>query len=176
MRSSSLATDYANAFYGVCEEKNIVHEIIFELRTIIDIHDAEITKFINISIIPKKVKKDLVDELVNFNIEPIVINLMKILIDNNQSHIFREVFHEFVRIFQERNDIKVVHVTTARELSSAARENIRVSLEEKLNCFVVLSTVVNPDVIGGVKFEYDGYQLDNTIKRQLKQIKKSIKG
>lgn len=176
MRSSSLATDYANAFYDVCEEQNIVHEIIFDLRTLINIHDAEIIKFLRISIIPKEVKKELLDELINYEIKPIVINLMKILIDNNHSDIFREVFAEFGRIFQARNDIKVVHVTTARELSSRAREDIRVNLEEKLNSFVVLSTVIDPSVIGGVKFEYDGFQLDNTIKRQLKQIKKSIKG
>lgn len=176
MRSSSVAVDYANAFYDVCVEKNIVHEIIFDLRTLIDIHDAEIIKFINISIIPKSIKKELLDELTKFDIEPIVINLMKILIDNNQSHLFRQVFAEFGRIFQERNDIKVVHVITARKLSSEAREKIRVNLEQQLGCFVVLSAKIDPSLIGGVKFEFDGFQLDNTIKRQLKQIKKSIKG
>lgn len=176
MHSSAAAIDYATVLYDVCEERGIINEIIYDLATLMKIHDEEISKFIRIPIISKTVKKEVLDELLKQDIADEIVNLMKILIDNRQEYLFNEIIIEFREIFQRKNDIKVVHVTTARELSSVAREKIRISLEEKLNCFVVLSTVVKPSLIGGIIFEYDDYQLDNTIKRQLKQIKKSIKG
>ncbi len=173
MKTSSVATDYAKVFYEVCEERQIVEEVLYEVRSLQQI-DLELRKIFAIPIITKAMKKELLDEISTANIRPEVINLLKILVDNNEPEIFGEILVEYQNIYQERNEIKIVNLTVARELSSENLDSIRHKLEKQLNSFIVLTTEIDESIVGGIKISYDGKEIDNTIVRHLKQLKKQF--
>ncbi len=173
MKTSSAATDYAKVFYEVCEERNIVVEVLYEIRGLLKV-DLEIRQLFGIPVITKAMKKELLDEISKANIRPEIINLLKILVDNNELNIFKEILHEYQNIYQVKNEIKIVNLTVARPLSSANLDAIREKLEEQLNSFIVLTTEIDEDVIGGTKISYDGKEIDNTINKQLKELKKQF--
>lgn len=174
MRTSSIAADYAKVFYEVCEERNIIEEVLYESKNLIKMHDREITNMFSIPIITKEMKKELLDEIGKADIQPEVINLLKILVDNNEINLFGEILVEFQKIYQEKMNIKIVHITVARKLTSNALDSIRVKLESQLDSFVVLFTTIDPTIIGGIQIEYDGKEINNTILRQLNQLKKQF--
>ncbi|MGL5021626.1 MAG: ATP synthase F1 subunit delta [Mycoplasmatales bacterium] len=174
MRISSAAADYANVFFEVCQEQKITNQIMYELKQLLQINNSEIIRFLSIPIITMKIKKDILSSLEEIGVNKIVINLMKVLIDNNDLYLFREVLKEFQNIFQIKKDIKIVFVTSAKSFDSEILDNIRIGLEKQLNAFVVLSTNVEPKLIGGVKFEYDGKIIDNTVLKQLSVMKSAL--
>jgi len=175
MRASSAAIDYANIFFEVCQDEKITDEIMYEFRKLLEINDRDIVKFLTIPIISKDHKKEALDCLVDSGVNVVVVNLMKVLIDNNELNLFREILFEFQKIYQEKEKIKVVYVTSARPLDSDMLDNIREGLEKKLDSFVVVITNVVPKLIGGIKIEYDGMIVDNTILKQLNDMKRSFK-
>ncbi len=173
MKTSSVATDYAKVFYEVCEERQIVEEVLYDIRGLLHI-DIELRQIFGIPVITRAMKKELLDEISKANIRPEIINLLKILVDNNDLNIFGEILHEYQNIYQVKNDIKIVNLTVARPLSSANLDSIREKLEEQLNSFVVLTTEIDESIIGGIKISYDGKEIDNTIFKHLKQLKKQF--
>ncbi len=174
MKTSSIAIDYAKVFYDVCEERNIVDEVLYDIKALIKMSEENLDQLFSIPIITRKMKKELLDELTKANIHAEVINLLKVLVDNDEFKIFNEILAEYQNIYQEKRNIKIVHITTARKLSSNAIDNIRVQLEAKFNSYVVIMTTINPEIIGGIKIEYSGKEIDNTILNQLNKLKKQF--
>lgn len=174
MKTSSAAVDYATVFYDVCEERNIVDSVLYDIKAMKKMFNENLGQLFSIPIITKKMKKELLDDLVTANVHQEVINLLKILVDNNDFDIFNEILEEYQNIYQIKKNIKIVHVTTARKLSSNALDQVRIKLEEKLNSYVVVITIINPDLIGGIKIEYAGKEVDNTILKQLQNLKKQF--
>ncbi len=174
MKTSSVAVDYATVFYDVCEERNIVDEVLYDIKTLKRMSEENLYNLFSIPVVTKKMKKELLDELAKAGIHQEVINLLKILVDNNDVDVFGEILEAYQNIYQEKKNIKIVHVTTARKLSSVALDKMREMLEERFNSFVVIMTAVDPAIIGGVKIEYSGKEVDNTISKQLKKLKKQF--
>lgn len=172
MKTSSIANEYAIVLYEVCEELKIETEVLYDIKTMIKMHEEEVERVLSIPIVSKKQKKEIVDELVKVNVNQCVINLLKILIDNNQLKLFKEIMYAYQEIFQKKNDIQVVHIKVAKELDSNSFNQIHKSLEKRLNKFVVVLTTVDPTIIGGIKIEYNGKVIDNTVIRHLNEIKK----
>lgn len=171
MRTTSLANDYATVLYEVCEEQKIEANVLYDIKEIVKMHNEEVAHVLNLPIVSKAQKKEIVDELTKVNVNQCVINLLKVLIDNNQLKLFGEIMQTYQEIFQKKKDIQIVNITVAKKLDSEAFDNIRKTLEQKLNKFVVVLPTVDPSVVGGIKIEFNGKVIDNTVIRHLNKIK-----
>jgi len=68
-----------------------------------------------------------------------------------------------------------VHVTSAVELTAAQTEALRALLSRKLSRPVHIMQRVDPSVIGGLYIHVGGHAVDRTVKKQLSDLKDSIK-
>ena len=68
-----------------------------------------------------------------------------------------------------------INITVAHQLDNNVFNNLVKSLSEKLNKNVVINTIIDPSVIGGIKINYTDKVVDNTILHQLQQLEKSIR-
>jgi len=67
-------------------------------------------------------------------------------------------------------------VTSAHELSAATLKEIKAFAKEKTGAaHISLETTVDPALLGGIKLEVPGYELDSTIARQLTTLKTRYK-
>ena len=174
MGNSSAAADYARVFYKVCEEEKIVDSVLYDIKSLVSIHDEKVRDILSIPIIPKETKKEILDDLALANYEQVIINLLKILVDNNQINLFGQILAEYQSIYQQKNDIKIVEVTFAKEPNSDVIDNIRKGIEKNMNKFVVILTNIDSSIIGGVKIEFDGKIIDNSVEKYLKELKAII--
>lgn len=170
MRARSAAAEYANILYLVCKENDIVEEVMYDSKSLLKL-SLELKRTFMIPTISKEIRKDIINELSEVDVQKEVINLFKLLIDANAIHLFPEILIEFETLYQSENDIIIVHATIASDLTSEQKDNVRSSLEKKLDKFVVVIYEINPAIIGGIKFEYNGKSINNTISKQLELIK-----
>ncbi len=164
------AKSYAQPLFSLCVEKNITHEMLYEIKNMSKVHDQEIINVMRYPIISKSEKKQLVDELKQAGIREEFVNLLKILIDFDDISLLGDIRDEYTRLYQEMYDVEIVNVTFSKEPTSLLLDKIRVLIEDKLGKFVVLKVAVKPEIIGGVVIEYQGKVLDNSVKRQLNQL------
>lgn len=170
MNSTAIAMDYARILYSVCEEKKIVEEMLYEIKKFDLIDTKEVDDFLTTPLISKELQIKLVNELKNAGIIKELLNLIKILLEQRHFQYFHEIVKEFQLIYQKKQNIKFVIITTARVLSNEIYDKIHDRIADKFSSNVILFKKINPDLIGGIKIEYDGKIIDNTIKKQLKEL------
>ncbi len=170
MKTRSAAVEYANIFYLVCKEQNVIDEVLYNLKSLRKL-DSELKETFLVPTISKDVRKAIISELKEIGFMDEVLNLLKVLIDSEALNLFGEILDEFENIYQEENKILIVHATVAQELSDERQDMVHKNLEAKLNCFVVVIYTVDKSIIGGIKFDYNGYSVNNTIKKQLSVLK-----
>jgi len=74
--------------------------------------------------------------------------------------------------YQRKTTAKVI---SANPLEDSQANTLRDMLAEKLNKHVELELSVDPSIIGGINIYVDGYFIDRTIKRKLKEMKDNVK-
>lgn len=172
--SSSKALNYAIPLFEVCKENNITHEMLYELKEIVKVHDKEILKVLNYPIISREQKKELMDELLSLGYRNESINLLKLLVDFNDVRLFKKIKGEYSKLYQKEYDVKIVTVVLAKEPSDQVRDQIIKLLEQKLEAYVVIHIDIDPEIVSGIIIKYDGYVMDNSIKKHLLDLVKSI--
>lgn len=170
MRNRGYAVSYAHILYDVCSESNNLETILYDSNTLLQIHDREIRQVLSVPIISKLRKKEIVDVLIESDYSIEIVNLIKILIDNNEIHLFNAIIKSFQKLYQEKNDILVVNVTLAKPATSSQLDKIRLGMEARTNKFVVVLTKIDPSIIGGIKISFDSKVIDNSISSYLKNI------
>jgi F0F1-type ATP synthase delta subunit len=66
-------------------------------------------------------------------------------------------------------------VFSANPLSKEHIKNIKTTYNEKFHKTIVVETHTDPTMIGGLKIEYNGMVLNDTVDYTLKQLKSQLK-
>lgn len=170
----SNITGYAHILFEVSKENNKLNNVLYDLKTISLIREKKIRKLLNLPVISKKKKIQLLDSFLGLGIQIEVINLVKLLVQYDEIHKLNTIIKEFEILYQEENDVKIINATFAREISSKNYDKYIEILENKFDKFIVLNTNVDPKLIAGVKLEFDSIVIDNTVKNHLRELKKVI--
>lgn len=173
MFNSAIANSYAEVLYNTANEENTKTDILYQLKELLNYENTEVARILTYPLASKEVKYEVVDELGRLTkISILIQNLMKILIESNKFKYFFEIANEYQNVFKVKEDIAVVNVAFARQQSSEMLDKIQNSLQEKFQKNTTLLTTIDESLIGGIKIEFNGEILDNTIKKHLNDLKK----
>ncbi len=167
MNNTTKAMNYAEILFQVCEEENKSKEILTELNNLVKLKARETNKVLQIPIIHKEKKNKLIDEFAAFDLDKLILNFMKILVSRNDFYIFREIIDEYKKIYERKEGITVVYAYTAKPISSENLNELASDIEKKLEKKVIISNQVEEQLIGGIRLEYNGKVIDNTLKKHL---------
>lgn len=173
MNNQNIAKDYAKIFFEVCQTNKKETEILYQTRLLAQNKQKsnnEINKILINPIIDKTIKLQIIDELKTLKLAKEINNLAKILVENNHFNYFFQIIEEYQKNYQEQQNIIIVKMTLARELSVQAQTEIQTMIEEKMDKYPIIITKYDPQIIGGAKIEYDNKIIDNTIKKHLKKL------
>jgi F-type H+-transporting ATPase subunit delta len=98
-------------------------------------------------------------------------NLLKLLIKRKQGKLIKQLPAAFKSIWLKIHNQMDVKVVLAKEPSKEEIKNIEELLSAAFNKEVIITTAVNPDVIGGMKLEFDDSIIDNTVAANLEKLK-----
>lgn len=161
---------YAQILFDVVNDKD---ECAYSLLLVKEIFDEQVLKFFTSQVINKEEKKALIEEMTILT--PNVINFLKVLVDDKQIDKIHQIVDDYRDIYLAQNQVMPINITVAHQLDNNVFNNLVKSLSEKLNKNVVINTIIDPSVIGGIKINYTDKVVDNTILHQLQQLEKSIR-
>ncbi len=107
--------------------------------------------------------------------EPLVLQLAAFLIDSRRTNevglIVRDIEYELTK-----QGVVLARVTSAFDLAEATREAVTKLIQEQTGAHQVqLHQFIDPSVLGGVKIDLPGLQLDATIARKLTLLRTNYK-
>ena len=118
-------------------------------------------------------KQDGLDRAVS-DADPIVVNFLKLLIENHRMPVIFRVRREFDQLWQEENKLLPVQVTSAVELDQATVSQIGDRIAEQTGRKIDLSATVEPDILGGLVVRVGNSILDASIRNRLEQLRKQV--
>lgn len=168
---------YGQALYDLAKEEGL-EQAVFEQMVMLNevfTEQPEYLRLLSASNLPFAQKEQLIEECFGGKVEPYLNNFMKLLTRKGHIRSFPECVKHYREQYHIARNILPVKAVTAVALTDAQKEK----LEEKL-CAITGKTAqivnrVDPDVVGGVRLDYDGTQVDDTVTSRMQNIRKLLK-
>ncbi len=176
---SKIAATYALALYEVAAGKKAVDKVyndIKKLQTEIS-KDGDFIKYFANPLWGNEGKLDAlhsVSKKMKLGVK--TQNCLDVIVENGRFAELKEILQEFVHIYHQKNNVVEVEVQSAQSLSSAQAKKLEATLEKKLNQKVLVSYLVKPEIIGGLKVKYGSNMIDDSILGKLSRIEQVMKG
>jgi F-type H+-transporting ATPase subunit delta len=168
---SYVASQYAEALFTMALEDNSIAQTLDSFQKFTNAIDADITKFLNHPKITKKDKKKIVEATVQNHL---VKHFIFVLIDNHRIDLIHDVLLEFQKIIDNQNKVMKVQVFSKTTLSEQQQKQLIQNLSKKHNREIELENIVDKTIVGGLRIEYDGMILDDTINNYLHSLQANL--
>lgn len=152
-------------FDTIKDDLAVVCSLIFE--------NKEFTGFFEHPVISIPDKKDTLKEIFEGKINPEVLNLLYVLLDNNRFNILPSIYQVCIKEFQKRQNIIKATVTSVIELSVRQKEQLNDKLNKKLNKEVILDFNFDKKIIAGLVIKIEDNVIDLSLKSKFDKLKKA---
>jgi F-type H+-transporting ATPase subunit delta len=119
-------------------------------------------------------KRSLADEILGPTGQPLVRNLVGLLIERGRIGSFPQLYTAFHDRMLERQGIAVGEVTTAVPLGPEEVELVRQRLGTLLGKQIEIRTVVDPNIIGGIIARVGDQLIDGSVIGQLRKLRERL--
>lgn len=168
---SYVAFQYSEALFSLALERNELDKVLSDLNNFVSSLDTDIYIFLNHPKITKTNKKEVLKVSIN---NELLLHFVYVIIDNLRVDLFDDIYEEFKKLYDNQNKILRVKAYLNRKLSTQQEENLKKSLQKKLNRNVELISIVDKSIVGGMRVEYEGMIHDNTINNYLHSLKANL--
>lgn len=175
-RPSSTVQAYATALYNAAKSRDEVGRIVEDCKALVQILDEQPTfaVFLEGPQIPREEKRVLVNKVFKERLSPLVMNLFYITIDRGRAGLIPGVVGELIGVAERADGIYPATVTSARELGSEERLNLKTSLEKYAGCQLRVRHDIETDLLGGIVFRFKDVLVDGSIRNKLRQMREKL--
>mgnify|MGYP001158470129 FL=1 len=106
--------------------------------------------------------------------EPLIVEFISILIQNNQTNNLLDVITRFNNMVNTDSNQSKVVITTSQKLNEEDLEYVSQTIFDKLNTNPNISIKTDLNMIGGIKLRVGNKIFDNSVYYQIKQLKKTL--
>lgn len=170
-------THYAQALFSLTAEENCTEQIRQALLTLEESFFVE-PRFLQLLAAPnlsKAERCDVLDQCFRGAVHPYLLNFMKILVEQGAIGEFTGCCREYHRLYREAKGILPVQAFTPVAMTREQCKRLCQKLQAATGKQVELTNPVDPGCIGGVRLEYDGGQIDGTVKSRLEAMAAMLK-
>ena len=122
----------------------------------------------------KEERVALVDEAFDGKLHIYLLNFLKVLIENNSVHEFMDAAKQFRKEYNWEHGIETVTVVSAVALDAAQEAELTAKLRSLTGKEIHLEKRVDPSVLGGLRLQMEGLQMDGTVKNKLDAIRSKL--
>lgn len=176
-KNTLIAERYADALISITEQGELTYSKISEelnlIRETLN-QSKDLSEILVNPIISIENKKEILDKVFTGEINVLILNFLKVLIDKNRFDAFEDVFEFFNKSIDKINNLKRVQVTSAVAMSEDSRTKLQSKLEAKLHASVIIETEVNPEIVAGLVIKIEDNVIDMSLKHKLEDLSEKI--
>lgn len=176
MREEIIAKRYAMGLYKAIDSKEF-EDIKSELNGFLEILNSnkELKEFLLNPFYTKRQKKSVVEAILNeLKFSDKTSNLILLLIEKGRLHYLSFIIGEFVKVWEEENNVYPVTIYTPLKLDSETKKEILKSLEKKFGGKVSPEFLTDKKLIGGILIKYKSTYYDGSVSGALNKLKEKI--
>lgn len=169
------AERYAKAFFTTTEDKNVVNEVLADMKLIKNtmLENKELKSVINSPVIDLNKKKSIL-EAVFSEANSNSMQLIALLLNKKRINLLLEVASSYISIYEKNNNINRAKVVLAKELTQDMFTKIQAKVNALTGNDVEIQTEINPAILGGFVLTINDLQYDASVVGQLNKFKTQL--
>ena len=172
-----VGTAYGEALYSLCLEEKITKSVLQQLQVLQNSFAKE-PDFIRLLASPALSKEErchVLDRSFRGKVHIYVLNFLKILTENGYIRYFSDCSRHYQDLYNRDNGILPVKAVSAVALTQEQSKKLTAKLSSLTGKTVQLQNRVDPGVLGGIRLDYDGKCLDDTVSHRLDAVRSLLK-
>jgi F-type H+-transporting ATPase subunit delta len=170
-----IAQVYARALFEVAQEQDVLDDVHEQLGQFADAlnENREMAVFFFSPYFSTEEKKDALERAIE-GAEPAFMNFLEALIERHRMPAVFRIRARLRELWDEENRLLPVEVTSAIELDEKTVASIGERIGEQTQRKIELSSVVEPEILGGIVLRVGNFVLDASIRNRLEQLRKHV--
>jgi F-type H+-transporting ATPase subunit delta len=166
---------HARAAFDIAREKNKLDEWQTDLEQVASLTaDSDVLAFLEDPKIHIKIKADLLAGQLE-GIDPIIINLVYLLIEKGRMAMIGDMVIEYRRLLESHRSIERAEVITAAPISKVNLTKLKERLSEVVGKEIVLKTKIDPELISGMVARVGDKVIDGCTRNQLALLRRELR-
>ena len=164
---------YGESLYELAKEESL-SKLIGEQLTVLQESFRQEPDFIRLLSSPNLTKAErcqILDDSFRGKVHAYLLNFLKILTEKGYMRHFGDCCEAYTQQYNTDNGILSVTAVTAVALSDAQKDKLTKKLHAITGKEIQLRGRIDPAVLGGIRLDYDGRRLDDTLAHRLDAIR-----
>lgn len=174
---TEAANVYGSSLYALAKEENADAQILRELNVLRESfrEEPDFLKLLSSPNLSKAERCQVLDDSFRGKLHPYVLNFLKLLTEKGYVRHFSGCCEAFTLHYNEDNGILPVTAVTAVPLSAAQAEKLKQKLGAITGKQITLLSRIDPAVLGGIRLDYDGQRLDDTVSHRMASLRELLR-
>ena len=174
---TQIGSVYGEALYELACSEGLENTILDELKVLDESFHQEpgFVKLLCSHSVSKQERCQVLDDSFRGKINQYLLNFLKILTEKGYMHHFTHCCEAYTRHYNEDHNILSVRAVTAVPLTDRQAQALTQKLTRMTGKTILLDNRVDTTCLGGVRLDYDGQRLDDTICHRMESIRELLK-
>lgn len=171
-----IGTVYGQGLYALAREEGLEADILQQLQTLEEAFSQEpaFLKLLASANMPKQERTQILDESFREKVHIYVLNFLKLLTEKGYIRHFFACYRAYREQYNAEQGILEVSAVAAIALTESQKERLKEKLAAITGKKIDLICKVDPAVLGGIRLNFDGKQVDGTVKGRLDAMAKTL--
>lgn len=178
-KNTLIADRYSDALVEIAKDGKLTYsKISADLGIVSEIlsQSKDLDEFLTNPLISVENKKEVIEKVFTNEIDVLILNFLKVLVDKNRFFVFGEVLDSYNKSLDNINNISRVNVTSAVKMTEESKNKLKEKLEERLKKNVILDLSIDSSIIAGLIIKIGDNIVDMSLKHKLEDLSKNIIG
>ncbi len=174
---TEVGTVYGESLYELAKDESLSQELGQQLKVLLQSFQQE-PDFLRLLSSPSLTKAErcqVLDDSFRNKIHPYLLNFLKILTEKSYIRYFSDCCTAYAQRYNEDNGILPVTAVTAIAMTAQQTGALSEKLSRITGKTIDLTNRIDPSCLGGIRLDYDGQRLDDTVAHRLRSIRDLLK-
>jgi F-type H+-transporting ATPase subunit delta len=172
-----IARIYAEALLNAADKRGQTQEVLEQLEELVrDVlaRDSGFGLFLASAVVGREHKHAALQRAFEGKVNEVLYHFLLVLNDHERLGVLREVAVLMRDLYERRAGRMHVEIVSAVGLDDEQRERLRRELRDKFDREPILSTRVDPELLGGLVVKVDDWVYDGSVRARLERIQNQL--
>jgi len=174
--SNEVGSVYAGALLELAQSEDVVSQVEEELAFVAELarSDRDLMIYLNSPGISSESKKAFIDKAFSGELSEIIVNFLKVLIDNDRQSDIPSINEAMVVLIDDINNRQRVTLISSSKLEDELKNKIIKTLEDKLQKSIVVDETVDESILGGIVIKIGDLMIDGSLVNDLQKLREKL--
>ncbi len=173
---TEVGTNYGGALYALARDEGLAGQLHKELSVLMESFAAEpaFCALLSSATLTKAERCQVLEDSFRDRVHPYVLNFMKLLTEKGYIRHFSDCVRAYTDSYYADEGILCVSAVTAVPLTQEQQQRLTAKLQQITGKRILLSCRIDAAVLGGIRLDYQGKRLDDTLAHRLDAIRELL--